>query len=442
MSTILEHPDAQALLDQTDVSPGTVRACGRHLNAFVQRYLPCFYRDEQRAHADTVLRGKLTGLQRKTTEPIASQARQKRRPLQHFVGAGKWPDPAVRGELRRHVAGELADPDAALVVDGHGVPKRGDDSCGVWRQWCGRLGKVDNCQQGYVLAYVAPRGKALVDADLYLPAERAADKEHRAKTHVPKGVAFREGWRIALDLVRSCGPDLPHGWVTGDDEFGRAAAFRAELRLDRERYVLDVPCNTQVRDLSTPRPAARPGGRERLAAWERADAWAARQPKGRWRTLVLPGGEKGLRRVRALQQRVQAREEGGAVGPSERLVVIKSCEKKPRTWYTLSNARQEVPLAAVVRAHAARHGVEELLEEGGQEVGLNQYEVRSWLGWQHHLTLSLLALWFLQLERLRLGGEKPGGDGVAGAGPLHGAAPAEAAQRGPGRGGGQPSAAA
>jgi len=98
-------------------SPGTVRACGRHLNAFVQRYLPCFYRDEQRAHADTVLRGKLTGLQRKTTEPIASQARQKRRPLQHFVGAGKWPDPAVRGELRRHVAGELADPDAALVVE-------------------------------------------------------------------------------------------------------------------------------------------------------------------------------------------------------------------------------------------------------------------------------------------------------------------------------------
>jgi SRSO17 transposase len=442
MSTILEHPDAQALLDQTDVAAGTVRACSRHLTAFVQRYLPFFYRGEQRQHAQTVLQGKLTGLQRKTTEPIANQALQKRRPLQHFVGAGKWDDGAVRAELRRDVAGELADPRAVLVVDNHGVPKKGDDSCGVARQWCGHLGKVDNCQVGYVLAYAAPRGSALVDARLYLPADRAADKKHRDKTHVPKDVTFQEGWRIGLDLVRSSGQELPHGWVTGDDEFGRASDFRAALRLDHERYVLDVPCNTSVRDLGERRPPAREGGRERLPRFERADGWAARQPKGRWRPFVLPGGEKGPVKVKALQQRVLAKEEGGRVGPSERLVVIKTCEKKPRTWYTLSNARSEVPLVEVVRAHGCRHRVEELLEEGGQEVGLNQYEVRGWTGWQHHLTLTLLALWFLHLERLRVGGEKSGGDGVAGASDLHGVAAAEAAQRGPDRGGGQPSAAA
>src|SRR6202011_1515037 len=127
-------------------------------------------------------------------------------------------------------------------------------------------------------------------------------------------------------------------------------------------------------------------------------------------------------KVKALQQRVLALEEGGRVGPSERLVVIKTCEKKPRTWYTLSNARSEVPLVKVVQAHGCRHRVEEVLEEGGQEVGLNHYEVRSWTGWQHHLTLSLLALWFLQLERLRLGEKKSGPHGAAGAGPFHGAA--------------------
>ena len=442
MSTILERPDAQALLDLTDVAPQTVRACSRHLTAFVQRYLPFFYRDEQRAHADTILRGKLTGLQRKTTEPIANQAHQKRRPLQHFVGAGKWDDHAVRAELRCHVGEELADPEAVLVLDNHGVPKKGDDSCGVGRQWCGHLGKVDNCQVGYVLAYAAPRGRALVDAQLYLPAERAADPKHRTKTYVPREVIFQEGWRIGLDLLRTSGRELPHGWVVGDDEFGRAAEFRAELRLDKERYVLDVPCNTQVRDLSGRRPPARAGGRERWAEWERAEAWAARQPKGRWRPFVLPGGEKGPLKVKALQQRVQAREEGGLVGPSERLVVIRTCEKKPRTWYTLSNARAEVPLVKVVGAHGCRHGVEELLEEGGQEVGLNQYEVRSWTGWQHHLTLTLLALWFLQLERLRLGEKKSAGDGVAGAGHLHGAAAAAATQCGGDRGSGQPGAAA
>src|SRR5260370_20386774 len=114
MAAIRARPAAQALLGQTDVSAGAVRACSGPLTAFVQRYLPFFYRDEQRQHAETVLRGKLTGLQRKTTEPIANQANQKRRPLQHFVGAGKWDDPAVRAELRRHVREELADPRAAL----------------------------------------------------------------------------------------------------------------------------------------------------------------------------------------------------------------------------------------------------------------------------------------------------------------------------------------
>src|SRR5438270_12429482 len=135
MSTILEHPDAQALLDQTNVAPGTVRACSGHLTAFIQRYLPFFYRDEQRQHAETVLQGKLTGLQRQTTEPIANQARQKRRPLQHFVGAGKWDDHAVRAELRCHAREELADPDAVLVLDNHGVPRKGDDPRGVGRPW-------------------------------------------------------------------------------------------------------------------------------------------------------------------------------------------------------------------------------------------------------------------------------------------------------------------
>jgi SRSO17 transposase len=321
------------------------------------------------------------------------------------------------------------------------VPKKGDDSCGVWRQWCGRLGKVDNCQVGYFLAYAAPRGRALVDCRLYLPPERAADEEHRTKTHVPEEVTHQEGWRIGLGLVRTSGRELPHGWVTGDDEFGRATEFRSSLRLDGERYVLDVPCNTLVRDLSARRPPAREGGRERRPLFERADAWAGRQPKKRWRTFRLPGGENGPRAVKALQQWVQTKDEGGVVGPRERLVVIKTCEKRPRTWYTLSNAAKEVPLAAVVAARGEQHAVEELFRDGNQEVGLNHYEVRSWVGWHHHMTLTLLALWFLQLERLRLGEKKSADHGGAGAGDLHGPAAGAAAERAGDRGQGERGAA-
>jgi SRSO17 transposase len=437
MSTILEHPTAQTLLDQTDVSPDTLRDCADQLTTFVARYLPLFLRSEQRCHADTILRGKLTGLQRKTTEPIAANANQKRRPLQLFVGAGAWDDQVVLTELRRHVRQQLADNNAVLVLDNHGVPKQGTESCGVARQWCGRLGKVDNCQVGYFLAYVAPRGKALVDARLYLSKERANDSEHRTKTYVPKDVAYQDGWRIAVDLVLNSGKELPHAWVVGDDEFGRASECRQLLRLHKERYVLDVPSNTLVRDLSERRPPAQAGGRERLPLFERVEVWAARQPKKRWRTITRPGGTKGPRKVKALQQWVQTKEEDGRVGGRERLVVIRTCEKKPQIWYTLSNAFKEVPLAAVVCAQGCRPGVEDLFKEGNQEVGLNHYEVRSWRGWTHHMTLTLLALFFLQLERLRLAKKKSADDGAAGATDLHGTVTSASGDLGGDRGGGE-----
>lgn len=424
MSTILDHPEAQALLAETDVAPKTVNSCSRHLTAFIQRYLPCFYRKEQRQHADTILRGKLTGLERKTTEPIAHQANQKRRPLQLFVGAGLWSDNAVTDELRRHVRDDIGDPKGVLVLDPSAVAKKGTESCGVQRQWCGRLGKIENCQVGVFLGYATPRGKALVASRLFLPQARAADEKHRNKTYVPKDVTFQEKWRIGLDFVRGPGRELPHAWVVGDDEFGRVSELRAQLRYDRERYALDVPCNTQIRDLSGRRPPSRPGGAPRVSLWESVADWADRQPKKRWRYFTLRDGEKGPLRVKALQQWVQTTDEDGGPGPRERLVVIRSVEKKPRTWYVLSNAPKEIALAEVVGAHGERHRIEELFEDGKGEVGLAHYEVRSWTGWHHHMTLTLLALWFLQLERLPLGEKKSGPDCIADPQDIHEAATA------------------
>jgi hypothetical protein len=194
------------------------------------------------------------------------------------------------------------------------------------------------------------------------------------------------------------------------------------LRLAKERYVLDVPCNTQVRDGSERRPPSRPGGKPRLPLFERVDQWAQRQPKKRWKKIRLPGGEKGPREVWAVQQRVPTRDEEGHIGPTERLVVIKACGREPQVWYTLSTATVDVPLAPVVVAHSYRHGVEELFKDGNQEVGPRHYEVRSWTGWHHPRTLSLLALWFVQRERLAHREKKSGDHSVAGAADLHGVA--------------------
>ena len=166
--SLLEHPDAQALLADAVATPDQVRGCQDRITTFLQRYLPRFYRAEQRTHATLVIRGLLSGLQRKTCEPIAVEAGVHRKPIQLFVGAGKWDDEAVMAELRRHVREELADPGAILILDPSGFPKSGTESCGVARQWCGRLGKQDNCQVGVFLVGVTPDGLVLLDHRLYL----------------------------------------------------------------------------------------------------------------------------------------------------------------------------------------------------------------------------------------------------------------------------------
>jgi SRSO17 transposase len=433
--SLLEHPQAQELLADAVVSPAAVRSCQEHLTRFLQRYLPLFYRKEQRDLAALVIHGRLSALQRKTSEPIAHQAGRHRKPVQHFVGAGAWDDEAVMAELRHDVAEELGDPQAVLVVDSSGFPKKGTASCGVARQWCGRLGKIDNCQVGVFLSYAAPGGHAPLDRRLFLPRDWATDRKRRRKTRVPREVVFQEKWRIGLDLLQRSGPDVPHGWVVGDDEFGRATAFRAQLRLRHERYVLDVPANTLVREV-----ALRPDGKR--PPFERAEVWAARQPSSRWKTITIRAGEKGPRKVRALKRRVQTKDDDGRVGPSETLVVIRSLGAGPRTWYTVSNARRQEPLPTLVRVHGERHRIEEVLQEGKGEVGLAHYEVRGWVGWHHHMTLALLALWFLTRERRQLGEKSTGRDAAPGAADLQPVAPRPGSQSGADRRGGQPCAAA
>jgi SRSO17 transposase len=402
--SLLEHPKAQALLAEAEVTADAVRGCKERLTLFLKRYIPLFYRVEQRELAQVVIEGKLSNLQRKTSEPIAYAADRTRKPVQHFVGAGKWDDEAVMAELRRHVAEEIGDPDGVLVVDGSGFPKKGNDSCGVARQWCGRLGKIDNCQVGVFVAYASAKGHAPLDRRLFLTEDWAQDEQRRAKCHVPQEVVFQEKWRIALDLVERC-LSVPHGWVAGDDEFGRVSTFRAWLRLHQQQYVVDVPSNTLVRE-----PVRRADGRK--PGFERAETWAARQPANRWKTITVRHGAKGPLKVQAIKARVQTKDDDGCAGPLETLIVLRTLDQEKRTSYHLSNAPATVKLWQLVYVGSRRHDIEEVFQEAKGEVGLGHYEARSWVGWHHHMTLSLLALWFLTSERRRVGKKNPNHDGA------------------------------
>ncbi len=433
--SLLNHPEAQALLNDATLPAHAVRDCSDRLSDFLQRYLPRFYRAEQRATATLVIRGHLSGLERKTCEPIAIEAGLPRKPIQFFVGAGKWDDEAVMGELRQHVREELAEPDGVVVIDPSAFPKKGTESCGVARQWCGRLGKVDNCQVGVFLAYATEAGYAPLDRRLYLPEDWANDAARREKCHVPVDVKFQEKWQIALDLLDRSLPGLAHGWIVGDDELGRPGEFRAALRLRQERYVLDVPCNTSVRDLERRRPRRRHAGRGRTreVPFQRADAWAASQPESRWERIEVRSGEKGPLLVDAMRAHVRTKQDG-RIGPEERLVVIRPVGE-PRTDYAMTNAGPEVPLAEIVGAQRQRHRIEEVFEAGNGEAGLDHYEVRSWVGWHHHITLSLVALWFLCLERRRIGGENTRDHGAPDTPGVHAVAAASRAVSGRDRGG-------
>jgi SRSO17 transposase len=420
--SLLERPEVLALLDDAKLQAGTVRGCQERLTAFLPRYLPLFYRSEQRAHARVVIEGKLSGLERKTSEPIARLAGEARKPIQIFVGMGAWDDEAVMAEVRRHVAEELGDPDGILIIDGSSFPKKGDHSCGVKRQWCGRLGKVENCQVGVFLAYATAKGHAPLDRQLYLPKDWADDAARREECHVPEDVVYQEKWRIAQQLLERSGADVPHRWVVADDEFGRVSAWRRWLRFVRKRYVLDVPSNTLVREVGVYRAD---GSRPKF---ETAHAWAARQSARRWKTITIRDGAKGPLRVQAMDALVQTKEEGH-VGALERLLVTRTLDAQSVQSYALSNATQ-MPLRIVVRVGSERHRIEEVFQEAKGEVGLGHYELRSWIGWHHHMTLSLLALWFLLLEKNRVGGENPGHHASPGAADFHKVAAAAASVAG------------
>jgi SRSO17 transposase len=406
------------LLNDAQLPPSLLRHLLPRLQAFLQPFLAKLPTAQRRTNAQHYVQGLLSDLDGKDVESIAYLHDRERQGLQKFIGQADWDHQPLLTELARQVGTELGEADGVLVFDPSAFPKKGTESVGVKRQWCGRLGKVDNCQVGIYLGYVSRREHALVDVRLYLPKEWANRQRRRQKAGVPPEVRFRTRHQLALDLLDARGPLLPHAWISGDDEMGRCSWFRQELRSRNECYLLAVPSNTAVRDLTVPEPPSAGHGRRARVPFVRVDRWCVAVPEAAWQTVEVRDGEKGPVVVQAVWTLVQARSEGRVSDVAELLVVFRE-RQGDGSWkhdYLLSNASLATPVAEFARVFKAQHRIEECLKRAKGEAGLADYQVRTWEGWHHHQTLALLATWFLTQETRRGKNQDPGVDGAAGAG--------------------------
>jgi SRSO17 transposase len=254
----------------------------------------------------------------------------------------------------------------------------------------------------------------LVDVRLYLNKEWAKDKRRRKKCGIPSEIRFRTRHALALEMLAEHRATLPHAWIAGDDEMGRSSAFRRDLQALEEQYLLAVPSNTLVRDLEAEPPEYHGRGPRPQVPFVRVDRWREALPEDAWTTIDVRDGARGPLVVQAVKTPVRAKTDRRRNGPEETLVVLREQQSDGtmKHDYYLSNALPETTLIEFARVAKAEHRIEECLERAKSDAGLAQYQVRNWIGWHHHQTLSLLAAWFLT-EEDRWGKKiHPGSDGA------------------------------
>lgn len=389
----------QELEAECIVEPSQFASCLDRLNDFMKPFVHSMARRDQRSHATMFVSGLCSDLENKNAESIAYHFDLDRKTMQYFIGQSHWDDAPLREELVIQVAQQLGEPNGVLILDPSAFPKSGTESVGVARQWCGRLGKVDNCQVGLYLGYASSKGHALVDGELYLPKEWTSNKKRMKKAGIPKDKQrYKSRHETFLEMLQLHGPKLPHQWIAGDDELGRPIEFRRKLHRMGENYMLAVPSNTKVNVLSS-------GTEEQSVPSVRSSVqiskWAASQADDQWHRIDVRDTEKGPLIVELVTCDVETGRRSKAGIATEIAIAIRYIDRDRKVIkqdYYLSNADSKTPGSEFARVAKAGHRIEECFDRGKGEAGMGDYEVRNWIGWYHHQTLSFIASWFLNVE--------------------------------------------
>ena len=360
------------------VTQADVHQWAEGLDVVVGQSAPRFGRTEPRRRAAAYLRGLLAPVERKNGWQLA-EAVGDHSPdgMQDFLSRTHWDADAVRAALQTYVVQHLGDPEAVLVLDETGFLKKGTHSAGVARQYSGTAGRIENCQIGVFLGYAGRHGLALLDRALYLPADWAKDAERRREARIPPDIGFATKPKLGLAMLeRARQANIAFAWITGDSVYGADSAIRRWAERNRYGYVLTVTSGQYLGQ----RPVTH---------------WIEDLPATAWRRLSAGDGAKGPR----LYDWAGVPYNAAARGFQCALLVRRSIGKPGELTFYLTHAPEGTTLADLVRVAGMRWSIESLFEQAKGEVGLDQYEVRSWVGWHRHITLAMLALAYLAALR-------------------------------------------
>ena len=403
-----------------------IRELEPKLECFLEEFDDCFTRKDTRAHLGVIVRGQLSDLPEKSVEPIALEAGVAPRTLQEFLSLLKWNEDRMRDRVQEIVVAEHPGRHTIGIFDETSDPKKGDKTPGVQKQWCGRLGKTENCLVTVHLGYAENDFHCLLDGALFLPESWAADRERCREAGIPDTSLYRPKWRIGLEQIRRARSNgVRFAWLTFDEGYGSKPELLRELSARGQRFVAEVPRSLTAwlkapqvvtrnyrrgrrgRGRKVPRLASGSRRAQRIDALLKASALRD-QPWQRWH---VKDGDKGPIVWECKQTFVTVKGADGLPGARLHLIVARNVLDPTEVKYFVSNAPPETRLATLLLVAFSRWRVERCFQDQKSEIGLDQYEGRRYVGLKRHLVLSMVSYLFLARVRQEWG-EKSGVDGV------------------------------
>ena len=388
-----------------------ILSLGSELAAYLDEFRDCFGRSEPRGKLATYVRGQLGELPRKSVEPMALAAGMKPRSLQEFLASDEWDEARLQAHTYRLVARDHDDDQLIGVIDESGHPKKGTETAGVSRQYCGNTGKIDNCVMTVHLTATRFDGdfRTLLESELYLPKAWDEDRKRCRAAKIPDEVVYRSKYHMALEqLDRATAHGVSFSWITADEWYSQKPAFVMGLEQRGQRFVLEVPKNFAVW-LYDPRFAKSPSVAKPVETLLRYSRPLMRQ---HWQAYRIKDTNKGPQVWEIKFAPCWLPRGDGVVGPYW-LIIARNVLDRDEVKFFMSNASAGVPLPVVLHVAFGRWPVERCLQDEKSELGLSHFEVRSYPALKRHLLITQISHLFLARQTQRLRGEKSRSDVAA-----------------------------